>query len=68
MNVLITGCVGFIGFHVCNNLLNSKKNKIIGIDNINNYYDVNLKYERLKVLKKKKILFFLRVIYQILNS
>ena len=60
MNILITGCAGFIGFHVCNNLLNSKKNKIIGIDNVNNYYDVNLKHERLKVLKKKKNFIFFK--------
>jgi UDP-glucuronate 4-epimerase len=60
MNILITGCAGFIGFHVCNNLLNSKKNKIIGIDNINKYYDVNLKHERLKVLKKKKNFIFFK--------
>lgn len=47
---LITGIVGFIGFHLAKSLLN-KGCRIIGIDNINNYYDINLKYERLKGLK-----------------
>ena len=49
-NILITGCAGFIGFHVTKKLL--EKNYIcVGIDNINNYYDQKLKKERLKVLK-----------------
>ena len=43
---LITGSAGFIGFHICLELLKRKKN-VIGIDNLNNYYDVKLK-------KKKK--------------
>ena len=44
MKILITGCAGFIGFHVCNDLLDKIKNlKILGIDNLNNYYDVKLK-------------------------
>ena len=50
---LVTGCAGFVGYHVCKLLL--KKNiEVIGIDNINNYYDVHLKLERLKELKKIK--------------
>ena len=49
-NILITGCAGFIGFHVTKKLL--EKNYIcVGIDNINNYYDQKLKKEKLKVLK-----------------
>ena len=52
MNILITGCAGFIGFHTCETLLKNRKNKIYGIDNLNNYYDVNLKKNRLKILKK----------------
>ena len=40
--ILVTGCIGFIGFHVVNKLV--KKGHIVyGIDNIDNYYDVNLK-------------------------
>ncbi len=56
--ILVTGCAGFIGFHTCLNLLKRRKDKVIGIDNLNNYYDVNLKKERLKILKKNKKFFF----------
>jgi len=43
MKILVTGSAGFIGFHLVNKL--AKENyDIIGLDNINNYYDVNLKY------------------------
>ena len=52
MKILITGCAGFIGFHLCNSLLKNKKNKIFGIDNLNNYYDVELKLNRLKSVLK----------------
>lgn len=44
--ILITGTAGFIGFHLVKVLL-EKKNEVIGIDNINDYYDINLKYARL---------------------
>lgn len=51
MKILVTGVAGFIGYHVALKLL--KKNiSIIGIDNLNNYYDVNLKKDRIKNLKK----------------
>ncbi|WP_299626104.1 NAD-dependent epimerase/dehydratase family protein [uncultured Tenacibaculum sp.] len=50
MKILITGAAGFIGFHLCERLLKEEEIQIIGIDNINNYYDVNLKYSRLKEL------------------
>ena len=55
MKLLVTGCAGFIGYNFLNNYLNNNKikNKIIGVDNLNNYYDVKLKKERLKILKKK---------------
>ena len=49
-NILITGCAGFIGYHVVNNLISNDKFHVIGVDNINNYYDVNLKKSRLKNL------------------
>ena len=53
MIYLITGAAGFIGMHVAKSLL--KKNKsVIGIDNLNNYYDVSLKKKRLAKLKKFK--------------
>jgi len=58
MNFLVTGSAGFIGFHLSKLLLNNGK-KVIGIDNLNDYYDVNLKKNRLKILKKnKKFIFF----------
>tara|TARA_B110000037_G_C17109138_1_gene501114 strand:+ start:221 stop:1180 length:960 start_codon:yes stop_codon:yes gene_type:complete len=47
--ILITGCAGFIGFHL-SKLLLDKKNIVIGIDNVNNYYSIKLKEHRLKIL------------------
>lgn len=55
---LITGCAGFIGFHMCNILLNKGEN-VIGVDNLNKYYSQDLKLKRLSVLKKKNYLNFL---------
>ncbi len=43
---LVTGTAGFIGFHLANALL-EKGEKVVGLDNINDYYDVGLKYARL---------------------
>jgi len=54
MNILITGCAGFIGFHLSNRLLEFPNVLITGIDNINNYYRPSLKIKRLNILKKKK--------------
>ena len=54
MKILITGAAGFIGFNFCNFLLKKNKFKIIGINNLNNYYDVKLKKKRLNILKKNK--------------
>ena len=47
--ILITGVAGFVGFHLCQRLLNDGTT-VIGIDNLNNYYDVNLKQARLAQL------------------
>lgn len=47
---LITGAAGFIGFHLAKQLL-ARGDTVIGIDNLNDYYDVNLKYARLNQLK-----------------
>jgi len=52
-NVLITGSSGFIGFHVAQRLLSEGKN-VLGLDNMNTYYDVNLKYARLAQLMKQR--------------
>jgi len=46
MRILVTGTAGFIGFHLAKKLL-ERGDTVIGIDNINDYYDVNLKYARL---------------------
>ena len=46
MKILVTGTVGFIGFHLAQRLL-ERGDTVVGIDNINDYYDVNLKYDRL---------------------
>lgn len=50
MTILVTGSAGFIGFHVSRNLLEQGKN-IIGIDNLNSYYDTGLKNARLAILQ-----------------
>ena len=49
--VLVTGAAGFIGFHLSKRLLD-EGSKVVGIDNLNAYYDVNLKKARLAILKK----------------
>mgnify|MGYP001201561926 CR=1 FL=1 len=55
---LITGTAGFIGFHLALSLL-KKGNVVIGLDNINNYYDKKIKLNRLNLLKKySKFKFF----------
>ncbi|MFA5328881.1 MAG: NAD-dependent epimerase/dehydratase family protein [Prolixibacteraceae bacterium] len=46
MKILVTGAAGFIGFHTVKHFA-EKGNRVVGIDNINNYYDVELKYARL---------------------
>ena len=57
--IIITGAAGFIGFNLCKRLTNEKVN-IIGIDNLNSYYDVNLKLARIGELKKynKNFIFY----------
>ncbi len=54
--ILITGTAGFIGFHLAKKIL-EKGNSVVGIDNINDYYDINLKYARLQEtgIEKEKI-------------
>ena len=53
MKILITGAAGFIGFHLVKKLINTDLD-VYGLDNLNNYYDVNLKFDRLNELGIKK--------------
>lgn len=50
MKFLVTGAAGFIGFHACRRLLEAG-HEVVGIDNMNDYYDVNLKQSRLDLLQ-----------------
>ncbi len=50
MKILVTGAAGFIGFHTAQKLL-ARGDQIVGIDNLNDYYDVGLKQDRLKLLE-----------------
>ena len=49
--ILVTGTAGFIGFHLANRLIRDGWS-VIGVDNINDYYDVKLKHDRLAILEK----------------
>lgn len=49
MKILVTGAAGFIGYHLCEKLV-ALGHQVVGLDNINDYYDVNLKFARLKNL------------------
>ena len=60
--ILITGVAGFIGFSIAKKLLEKENIEIVGIDNLNSYYSKRLKLKRLNILKKIKILNFLKLI------
>lgn len=51
MTILVTGCAGFIGMHTCLELL-SRNNRVVGVDNLNDYYDVSLKEDRLSEIQR----------------
>ena len=59
MNILITGCCGFIGYHLSQKM--GTNYKVLGIDNISTYYDTNYKYKRLKKLKSNKNFKFFKI-------
>lgn len=58
--ILVTGAAGFIGYHLSKKIIKNKQ-KVVGLDNINNYYDVNLKLARLSDLKKEKKFEFCKI-------
>ena len=55
--ILVTGCAGFIGMHLCKSLLDDGF-EVRGIDNMNSYYDKSLKNDRIKILKVFSNFFF----------
>lgn len=56
MNILVTGVAGFIGYHLSKSLIDKYDANVLGVDNLNNYYDVNLKKIRLdRLLKTSKV-------------
>lgn len=57
MEVLVTGCAGFIGSHVTKRLLEDGHH-VVGIDNLNNYYDVQLKHDRLAWIQHPNLSFY----------
>jgi UDP-glucuronate 4-epimerase len=61
MRVLITGVAGFIGFHIANNLLKNKKNRVHGLDNFDDYYSINLKKKRINILSNSKKFNFIKL-------
>ncbi len=59
MRVLVTGCAGFIGFHLTQHLL-QRGDRVLGLDNLNNYYDVSLKKSRLALLENNDRFHFVK--------
>jgi UDP-glucuronate 4-epimerase len=60
MKILVTGCAGFIGYHLTTRLLD-RGDTVIGLDNLNNYYDVSLKLARLNKLKQHPHFHFIKL-------
>lgn len=60
MKILVTGTAGFIGFHAARRLL-ARGDEVVGLDNLNEYYDVTLKHARLKLLDAERAFRFVRL-------
>jgi UDP-glucuronate 4-epimerase len=60
MKILVTGAAGFIGYHVCQRLL-ARGDEVVGLDNVNDYYEVSLKEARLAGLKRQPNFHFERM-------
>tara|TARA_A100001015_G_scaffold318253_1_gene437578 strand:+ start:977 stop:1939 length:963 start_codon:yes stop_codon:yes gene_type:complete len=61
MKILITGCAGFIGYHLTYHCLKESRMSIVGVDNLNDYYDIKLKYRRLENLNKNNNFIFYKI-------
>src|ERR1043165_8812866 len=59
MRILVTGAAGFIGYHVSRRLLD-RGDQVVGLDNLNSYYDVSLKQARVDLLAKFRGFRFVR--------
>jgi len=58
--ILVTGCAGFIGMHLCKKLFDLGYS-VVGVDNLNDYYDVNLKLKRLSILQNDESFTFIKM-------
>ena len=61
MKIVVTGSAGFVGFHLIKSLVKNKKNNVLGIDSVNNYYSTKIKKLRLKLLLKNKNFLFEKI-------